>query len=516
MRFEKADVVLHDGSILGHPYSDSVAIAEGQVVAHGRYSQIKSHIGPRTHMVPLGGRWLAPGFIDCHQHFMEGAAVATGLSLVRCRTLGDLLADLRVAAAKTPPGNWLRAFGCDEALMRERRGPTRHELDQAVPKNPLRLRHQTLHASWLNSRAIAALGLESAQFVPPEGGHILRDSSGRLTGLVVGMDQWLSTRLPRVTAAEIESRARFYSHELAANGITAFTDATVRNGPEELATFSQLVASRAIKQRVSLMIGPEHLRALGALRKTAQAGGVHVLGVKFMHVAQWEPASLARAVVEGLTQGADCAFHATEVEELDAVLSACQKAWPQIAHRAAGSLRIEHGGLIAPDCPKQISALGAWVVTNPGFIYYRGAKYAAEPGLAPYIYPGRSLLKAGVKLAGGTDAPVTPAKPLYAIAAAVARVSLEGYQLAPNEGLAIDSAFALFTRAAADLSCLTSGEIEIGRLADFIVLPTDPTKLQPADLMNLAVETTIVGGQIIYERGRPVTSQSSGLPLFAS
>jgi predicted amidohydrolase YtcJ len=496
MRFEEADVVLHDGSILGHPDSDSVAIADGRIVAIGRYHQVKSHVGPRTHMVPLGGRVLAPGFVDCHQHFMEGAAVATGLSLVRCRTIGDLLADMRVAAAKTPPGNWLRAFGCDEALMRERRGPTRAELDQAVPKNPLRLRHQTLHASWLNSRAIAALGLESAEFVPPDGGQMVRDASGRLTGLIVGMEEWLSTRLPRVTAAEIESRARFYSHELAANGITAFTDASVRNGSDEVAAFSRLVASRAIKQRVSLMIGPQCLPSISALRKTAEAGGVRILGVKFMYVTQWEPQALAQTVVDTLTQGADCAFHATEVEELDTVLRACRRAWPQVTHPMASSLRIEHGGLIPPEYPQQISGLGTWVVTNPSFIYYRGAKYVAEPGLVPYLYRGRSLLEAGVKLAGGTDAPVAPAKPLHAIAAAVARVSLEGYELA--------------------LSRLTSGEIMTGRLADFVVLSADPTKREPAELMDLAVDATIVGGQIIYERGRPVIAQSAGMPLFSS
>src|SRR6516162_8777994 len=207
----KADLVLHDGSILGHPDSDVVAVAAGRILTHGRYHEVKAYIGPRTHMVRLGGRVLAPGFIDCHQHFLEGAAVAAGLSLIRCRTIGDLLADLRVAAAKAPPGNWLRAFGCDEALMRERRSPTRDELDKAVPKNPLRLRHQTLHASCLNSRAIAALGLESDKFVPPEGAQMLRDATGRLSGLLVGMEEWISARLPRVTAAEMESRARFYS-----------------------------------------------------------------------------------------------------------------------------------------------------------------------------------------------------------------------------------------------------------------------------------------------------------------
>jgi predicted amidohydrolase YtcJ len=516
MGSEKADLVLHDGRVLGHPESDCLAISAGRIVAHGRYDQFKSQIGPRTRMLRLGGRVLVPGFIDCHQHFLEGAAVAVGLSLVRCRSIGDVLADLRVAAAKTPPGNWLRAFGCDEALIRERRGPTRDELDKAVPKNPLRLRHQTLHASWLNSRAIAGLGLESDEFVPPDGAQVLRDATGRLNGLVVGMEEWLSARLPRVTAAEMESRARFYSHELAANGITAFTDATVRNGPEEVTAFSRLVTGGYIKQRVSLMIGAQYLKALGTLRKAATAGGMHIAGVKFMDITRWGPEIITQTVVEALGQDADCAFHVIEIEELDAVVRVCRRARQQLARPASAQLRIEHGGLIPPHYPQQIAAMDAWVVTNPGFIHYRGAKYAAEPGLVPYLYRGRSLSEAGIKLAGATDAPVTPAKPLHAIAAAIARASLEGYELAPNEALSVDGAFALFTRAAADLTRLPAGEITPGALADLIVLPADPTKLQPAELMNLAVETTIVDGQIIYERGRPVASPAAALPLFSS
>ena len=178
-------------------------------------------------------------------------------------------------------------------------------------------------------------------------------------------------------------------------------------------------------------------------------------------------------------------------------------------------MRIEHGGLIPPEYPEQIAASGAWVVTNPGFIYYRGAKYAAEPGLVPFLYRGKSLLDAGVKMAAGTDAPVTPARPLNAIAAAMARISLEGYELALKERMAADAAFSLFTRAAAHLSRMPAGEITPGYRADLIALSGDPTSLQPPELMNLAVETTIVGGQIIYERGRPLVSQSAGLPLFS-
>jgi predicted amidohydrolase YtcJ len=510
MSADKADLVLHEGVVSGHPGSDSLAVADGLIVADGKYAELKALVGPRTHLIRLAGRTVAPGFIDCHLHFMEGAAVATGLSVVRCRTIGDLLADLRVAAGKTPPGNWLRAFGCDEALMLDRRGPTRAELDGSVGRNPLRLRHQTLHASWLNSRAIAAFGLEAPDFKLPDGAWLEREPSGRLTGFVVGMDEWLSPRLPRVTAAELESRTRTFSRELAAGGITAFTDATVRNGPDDLAAFARLTASGSIGQRAAAMIGQGQVDFIETARKAAAAGGIRLAGVKFMGLAGWEPLPLARRVARALSQGLDVAFHATEVEELDAALNAIYSARRDVSPRMLETTvcRIEHGGLIPDGYPERIAALGVWVVSNPGFIHYRGPKYAADPGLAPYLYRTRTLLDAGVQMAAGTDAPVTPGKPLTAIATAATRRSIDGNELGPAEKISLAEGFDLFTRSAARLSRLSAGEIAPGRCADLIVLAADPLALTAAEISNLAVDLTIVAGRPIYERGRPAIAQS--------
>jgi predicted amidohydrolase YtcJ len=514
---EKADLVLHEGAVFGHPGSDSIAVADGVILAHGGYADLKVLVGPRTHLIRLAGRTVAPGFIDCHLHFMEGAAVATGLNVARCRRIADLLADLRVTAGKTPPGNWLRAFGCDEALMRERRGPTRAELDASVPRNPLRLRHQTLHASWLNSRAIAAFGLETPGFRPPDGAWVECEPSGRPTGLVTGMDEWFSQRLPHVTAAELEARTRIFSRDLAAGGVTAFTDATVRNNPDDLATFARLTASGAIGQRVSAMIGQGQTDSIETGRKVAHAGGIGLAGMKFMNPARSEPALLARRVAHALSQGLDVAFHATEVEELEAALVAIRSARRGVNPRMLETTvsRIEHGGLIPDGYPELIAAMDVWVVTNPGFIHYRGPKYAADPGLAPYLYRARTLLDAGVQLAAATDAPVTPARPLTAIAAAATRLSSEGNELGPMEKISILEAFDLFTRSAARLSRLSAGEIAPGRLADLIVLAADPLTLEPTDLANLTIDLTIVAGRPIYERGRPAVAQSDIANLYS-
>jgi predicted amidohydrolase YtcJ len=518
MALDKADLVLHEGVVFGHPESDSVAILDGSILAHGKFSELKSMVGPRTHLVKLAGRTVIPGFIDSHLHFLEAAATVTGISVWKCRTVADLLAELRVAAGKVPPGNWLRAFGCDESLMRDRRGPTREELDGAVAKNPLRLRHSTLHGSWLNSRAIAALGIENPDFRPPDGALVVKDAAGRATGLVVGMEEWITSKLPLVTAAEVEARARMLSRELAAAGITAFTDATARNDAAQVELFAKLASSRAISQRAAIMLGGAHLDGAPKAFATARAAGILIAGAKFLPHGGHEETALAREVRYAASIRLDCAFHATEVEELDAALGAIERTVKELAPDQASAVkfRIEHGGLITPDHLERICASGAWVVTNPGFIYYRGAKYVTEPGLLPYLYRLKSLRDAGIAMAAGTDAPVTPPRPLVAIAAAVSRLALEGYELELRERIDLREAFALFTTSAARLAGLNAGAIEPGKLADLVVLAKDPMQVRPADLMNVLVDITLVNGRVVYERGRPAVANSASADLLST
>jgi predicted amidohydrolase YtcJ len=517
MALDKADLVLHEGVVFGHPESDSVAVLDGSILAHGKFADLKSMVGPRTHLLKMAGRTVIPGFIDSHLHFMEAAAAATGVSVWKYRTLNELLAELRLAAGKTPPGNWLRAFGCDDALIRDGRGPTREELDEVVPKNPLRIRHSTLHGSWLNSRALNALGIENPNFKVSDGALVVRDATGRATGLVVGMEEWITSKLPLITAAETEARARIFSRELAAAGVTSFTDASPRNDTALIELFGKLLASRSICQRVGIMLGGQHLEQLPAASAAARAAGLSIAGAKFMPHGGYEANALAREVRYAASSGLDCAFHATEVEELDAALTAIETALkalgPDQPQRA--SFRVEHGGLIPPNYLGWIRTTGAWIVSNPGFIYYRGAKYAGDPGLIPYLYRLKSLRDEGIPIAAGSDAPVTPAKPLVAISAAMTRTSLEGYVLNVHEKLDIHQAFAMFTESAAQLAGLRSGAIEPGRLADLVILGKDPLHATPAELMNISVDITLVGGRIVYERGRPAVAHSDSADLHS-
>jgi hypothetical protein len=96
------------------------------------------------------------------------------------------------------------------------------------------------------------------------------------------------------------------------------------------------------------------------------------------------------------------------------------------------------------------------------------------------------------------------------------RVSVEGYEISLNERISIEQGFKLFTTQAAHLARIKAGEIALGRLADLIVLPRDPMGLKPAELMNLPVDITIVGGRVVFERGRPEVAASPGADLFSA
>jgi predicted amidohydrolase YtcJ len=322
--------------------------------------------------------------------------------------------------------------------------------------------------------------------------------------------------MPLVTKAEAEARTRAMSRELAAAGVTAFTDATARNGAAEVEAFAKYAQDGAICQRVGIMIGAPHLDDTEQATAFANAAGIRLAGAKFMPGAGYDGEATTSATRRAATMGLDCAYHVTEVEELEQALLAIEAVKPTLADGQVPVFRIEHGGAIPPNYIDRISACGAWVVTNPGFIYFRGAKYLADPGMIPHLYRAESLRRAAIRLAGATDAPVTPARPLAAIAAAISRTSVQGKELAPNEKMPPAEAFAMFTRGGARLARLRGGIIEADHLADLIVLPRDPSPLKPADLMNMAVDITIVGGRVVYERGRPAVANSDSADLHSA
>jgi hypothetical protein len=214
------------------------------------------------------------------------------------------------------------------------------------------------------------------------------------------------------------------------------------------------------------------------------------------HPSRAELASMLRRIKAA---GRAAAVHAVTRGGLDTVLGAFEDLG------TAGGHRIEHCGVCSHEQADRVARLGLAVVTQPGFLYENGDLIAARLTGADRddVYPLRRLLQRGVTVAGSSDAPVAEPDPVAGLRGAVTRRSRSGQGLAPAEAVAPATALALFTSAAADVIGLANerGRIEPGLAADLVVLDQDPTAAD-VDWDGLRVDTTIVAGRVVFQRGR--------------
>ncbi|MBI2919430.1 MAG: amidohydrolase [Chloroflexi bacterium] len=519
------------------PRAQLVAVEDGRIVALGR-NQDREHLqGPGTRLVDCQGRTLVPGFVDAHMHFLALASPdASGLA-VDCRppkvtSIPELIATIRRRAEQVPPGTWIRATRYDEFHLRERRHPTRWELDQAAPDRPVKLSHRSGHACVLNSLALRLAGIHEERPEPP-GGLFDRDlDTGRLTGLLFGMGRHLEKVLPPLSAEELTTGARLASQKCLSHGITAVHDATESNTLEDWRTFQRLRDSGALALRVTMMLGAS------ALVEAAGQGLAHGSGDSWLRLG-WaktmldettgelepSPQELRALVLDAQANGWPVAIHAIEEEAIAAALDVLEAAptpdpFPKreggnissprfgerLGERSAPLFRhrIEHCSVCPPPLLARLARVAPVVVTQPGFVYHSGERYLEEVDEAqrPWLYRTGSMLRVGLEVAGSSDAPVTPAEPLIGMYAAVTRRAESGQEVVPQEATSAGQALALFTTRAAYALGLEDelGSLAPGKRADMVLLGADPTSVPPDTIKDIRVEATYIDGRCVWER----------------
>jgi hypothetical protein len=259
--------------------------------------------------------------------------------------------------------------------------------------------------------------------------------------------------------------------------------------------------------RLTAMVGFEHLEDGRRWRRGGEDEWLSLGPAKIVikelgdeiHPAEDE---LAALVAEAHGRGWQVAIHAVEERAVAAAVAAYEAALarrPRADHRH----RIEHCGLCPPDLVRRIADAGVVVVTQPSFLYYNGERYLRQvpPEKQAHLYPLRSLTRAGVPLAAGSDCPVAAPDVIAGLYGAVARRSAGGRPLPGAEAVGIQEALAMYTTGAAFSSFVEGerGSIGPGRLADLVVLSGDPTACPPADLLALRPEITVVGGRVAWQ-----------------
>lgn len=462
-------------------------------------------------VVEAAGGALLRGLHDHHLHLFSLAAALASVDCGPPRITSA--AALARALAEAPRSDgWRRGTGYHESVA----GPLdRARLDALAPDGPVRIQHRSGIAWFLNSAALAALGLDASHaagdaharrdaterasdgrertapappLAAPDGNdlpQIERDATGRATGRLFRADAWLRRQLPGSRLPDLAAAAA----RLARFGITGLTDATPSNDLAQAAHFRAAQHDGRLPQRVVLM-GDASLAELPREERLVVGARKFLLD---------EPAlpdfdALVEAVRAAHRQGRGAAFHCVTRVELQFALAALEAAG------ATAQDRLEHASVAPPEAIEQARRLRVRVVTQPGFVAERGDDYLrdVEARDQPHLYRLRSWLTAGIPLAAGSDAPYGNPDPWRALRAATSRETREGRTLGAAEAIPPETALALFADDALAGAPIRDGP-RVGEPADLCLLDRPWRAAREAPAAEHVV-ATFCAGRVVYVR----------------
>jgi hypothetical protein len=539
-----ADLLLINGRVLTmdayNSVAQAVAVRDGKIVAVGTSAEVEPLAGASTQVIDLEGRTAMPGLTDCHVHLASDSSRA--VESVECRDLYDpsldsvaaMVARIRQWAASTPPGQWIVARGSPLADFRlhERRLPTKAELDAAAPRNPTYISFGA-HVLIANTLALQERGV-TRHTPSPQGGTVVKDpQTGEPTGELRERAQFLVKRKegeinPTTLAERIAVELEKCSHR----GVTSIHDIVITR--EEVQAYQLLARAGRLPVRVHMLIrviesnfNKHSLLDLGLVHglgsEWLQIGGIKMSidgGFTGKNAAFREPIAsdadhhpgliriqqdeLDETVERYHTLGMRICTHAIGDLAMDMILDAYEKALskrPRVNHRH----RVEHMGnwMMTPERVARARKLGILPIANPPFLFFLGdpvvemlQRRASEQG-----FPFRTLWDAGFPLSFGSDSPgYYPVDPLRDLGTAVAHQTLSGQKVNAGEALTLQEALRSQTINAAytGFQEQTLGSLEVGKLADLVVLGDDPLTFAPARFQELPVDVTIAGGKIVH------------------
>lgn len=534
----KVDFALVNGKVNTFNSSDdtaeAIAAAGGRIVRVGPTTDIERLIDRGTKIIDVQGKSVLPGFVESHCHpSMAGLKMCFEVDVKNAASIDDIIDLLRQKAETLPKGKWVKGFGYNDRRLKEKRHPTRWDLDKATTVHPVFLGRTDGHLAVTNS-----LGLDLAKITKaapdPDGGRFDRDpDTGEPTGVLREKAQGAANKLiPQYTVREIKEGLVAACRQLAAWGITSFHDAAVVR--DAMIAYQELLAENRLPLRVAVMIPgnpmlelPGYLQELKALGIRAGFGNdrLRFYGTKFMcdgSMSGWTAAlyeaydndpnefgitvsseeELTAGIVEAHKAGLRPVTHAIGDRAIDIVLDAIEKALrerPDPNHR----MSIEHCSLPTMEAIDRMKRLGVLPSSSVGFIYELGPAHLLGLGserLKRY-FPHRTYLDKGILSVGNSDWFVTSGNIAQQIYAVVTRKAYTGEVIGPEQAISIKDALRLYTinGAYASFEETLKGSLEPGKLADMVVLDRDIFAVAEDEIKEVKVETTIVGGEIVYQ-----------------
>jgi predicted amidohydrolase YtcJ len=508
------------------PRRAAILVKDGKVVSVGNEAEARA-AAPAAKVVDLAGAVLVPGLTDAHGHLRSLGALHR---MIDCRGLSkdEILLRVRALSASAAPGSWIRGRAWDQNRWADTAFPTAADLEPAAPKTPVVLARVDGHAIWVNAAALKAAGVTKATPDPP-GGRIERLKDGSPAGVLVdnAMDLvWKA--IPPPGPDEVRKDFVAGLEACAKAGLTGIGEAS-GSSRADLAILEGLAREGKLPIRVYATVGPKDLDAALA-RGPVVSGRFTLRAVKLYAdgalgsrgaalLADYSdapgnrgldvtpPETVAVLAEKAFRGGFQVWTHAIGDRANRTTLDAYEKGL-EAAKSADARPRIEHAQVVAPGDAERFAKLGVIASVEPthatsDWIWAEG-RLGKERVKGAYAW--RTLLRAGARLAGGSDFPVESEDPLLGIFAAVTRQEPNGRPPGgwhPEEGLGRAEALRLFTsdNAFAEFAEKRRGRIEPGFDADFTVLDREifAPGTPAAEILKTKVVMTVVGGEIVYD-----------------
>lgn len=506
----------------------SIAVLNGKIIAIGSDADTKSLIGKNTRVINAGGKTVLPGFNDAHVHFMETGAQLSSVDLRSAKSPEEFVQRIKDFAAKLPKGRWILGGQWDHENWTPNNLPTAALIDAATPDNPVFVNRLDGHMALANSLAMKLAGVDKNT---PEvsGGLVVRDAAGNPAGVFKDAAMsYIEKAVPDPSFEEKLEAAQAATDHAASLGVTSVQDMSTGT---DIGVYQELMRQGRLKTRLY------GCSPLADYRRWANTGIHYAFGNAMLRVGclkgfadgslgsttAWffdpyldapNTSGLPRAeVTNGMKENivaADKAGLQVYIHAIGDRANATILDFYENANKVNGPrdrrFRIEHAQhLRQQDIPrfgklKVVASMQPMHIIDDG----RWAWKRLDEKRLKGTYAFRTLLDSGAVLAFGSDSPVASMNALYGIYAAVTRRTTDDKNpngWIPEQKITVDEALRAFTygSAYAEFQENVKGTLEVGKLADLIIISDDIFKVDPVKIKDAKVLTTIADGKVVFE-----------------
>jgi len=508
------------------PQAQAIAVSGGKILAIGSNADVMNLASAGSQKIDLGMKTVLPGFIDAHSH--PAMAGVMHLRMVDCdlRSIAAIEQALRERAAKTPAGEWVLGFKYDDTKTSDGRPLTIGDLDAALPDHPVQIEHRGGHTIYCNSLAFQKAGITDKTPEPP-GGKIDHDpATGRLSGRAAESARALFDKVipNRLTRDDHREGVKLISKMLAKTGITSAHEA--QGTPTDLLAYQDAHQAGELLYRAYCFInyrffdsmiaagvrtglGDDWVR-VGAMKLVCD-GSISERTARLSQPYDGKPGDYGILVMteeelysygrKAHMAGWQIGTHANGDVGIDTTLRVYERLQKE-GPRRDPRFRLEHCTVINDDLVRRIKALGAIPTPFSTYVYYHGEKmryYGADR--LNHMFALRSFLDAGIRATQASDYPPGEFLPMMALQSEVTRTDIKGNVWGAKQKVTVEEAIRVGTLHGAYASYEENlkGSLEVGKVADLVVLGRDPMKEAASTLVTIPVERTMAGGRWTYE-----------------